>query len=192
MAKNDFIVKVDSIISKLNKKQELLQLLSTNMLTAVQSRFRRRVAPDGKSWQASRNGGETLRDTGALLNSLHTFTTNDTAGVATNLKYAKIHNFGGTIKAKNAKYLTIPIAPMAKGKRAREFPDTFIYTNKEKDAAYIAQTVQTKRKRKGGLSGIRLLYALKKEVTMPKREYMGFNDSLCKRIENIIKDFLGG
>jgi hypothetical protein len=32
-----------------------------------------------------------------------------------------LHYFGGTVKPKTAKYLTIPVAPEAHGKRAREF-----------------------------------------------------------------------
>lgn len=41
---------------------------------------------------------------------------------------AGIHEYGVTIKAKNAKYLTVPIHPDSVGKKAREFDDLFVFT----------------------------------------------------------------
>ena len=38
---------------------------------------------------------------------------------------------GGTIKAKNVKYLTIPLAPEAYGRKARRFPDLFVIKSKK-------------------------------------------------------------
>ena len=45
--------------------------------------------------------------------------------VGTNVVYARIHEFGGEIKPKNAQWLTIPVNPTIKG-RARDYQDTYI------------------------------------------------------------------
>ncbi len=41
---------------------------------------------------------------------------------------AGIHEYGVTIKAKRAKYLTVPIHPDSVGKKARDFNDLFVFT----------------------------------------------------------------
>ena len=41
---------------------------------------------------------------------------------------AGIHEYGVTIKAKNAQYLTVPIHPDSVGKKARELNDLFVFT----------------------------------------------------------------
>jgi phage gpG-like protein len=51
-----------------------------------------------------------------------------TGVVGTNLKYAAIHEFGGTIEPKNTKWLTIPFEGV-KG-RARDYTDTFFQWQK--------------------------------------------------------------
>lgn len=43
---------------------------------------------------------------------------------------AHIHEFGCTIVPKNVKYLTVPVHPLAKGKKSSDFPDLFVYTAK--------------------------------------------------------------
>ena len=66
--------------------------------------------------------------------------------------------FGGTISAKNAGALTIPISPLAKGKRAGEFNNTFLRKG------IIWQGYERGRgKKKSG--GIRPLFVLKKSVS---------------------------
>jgi len=49
--------------------------------------------------------------------------------IASPLLHHKIK--GGTIKAKNVKYLTIPLAPEAYDRRARRFPDLFVIKSKK-------------------------------------------------------------
>jgi hypothetical protein len=63
--------------------------------------------------------------------------------------------YGGTITAKNAKFLTIPIAPEAKGKRAGEFENTFVM------GGIIFQGIEHGKKKDGGLKA---LFVLKKSV----------------------------
>jgi len=53
-----------------------------------------------QSKRAKEQGGQTLIDKGQLLGSIQAFVTASSAGVATNKKYAAIHNFGGPITRK--------------------------------------------------------------------------------------------
>jgi phage gpG-like protein len=67
--------------------------------------------------------GHHLIDTGNLRNSISAEPYDDTSViVGTNVEYAAIHEYGGTIKAKNTKYLAIPITNSAKKFKPREFP----------------------------------------------------------------------
>lgn len=45
--------------------------------------------------------------------------------VVSSVPYARIRDTGGTIRPKRTKYLTVPIHPAAKGRRARSFANTF-------------------------------------------------------------------
>ena len=71
---------------------------------------------------------------------------------------AYVHEYGADIKTKKAKWLTIPINPKAKGKRARDFSGLFFYQPKGKDYAFLA--------RKTGKKGIENMFLLLKNVTI--------------------------
>ncbi len=74
---------------------ELANILKSEM----QENFR--VGGRPTAWKPServrRKGGQTLRLTGRLMNSLTAFADDTGGGVGTNVKYAAIHNFGGDI-----------------------------------------------------------------------------------------------
>ncbi|MPY07383.1 phage virion morphogenesis protein [Moraxella catarrhalis] len=60
----------------------------------------------GAAWVRKKFGtGQTLADTGELRDSIITSSDHDTASIGTNVVYARIHHFGGTIQAKNKPYL---------------------------------------------------------------------------------------
>ena len=88
---------------------ELYSELGDILLDGVHDRFRRGVAPDGrpwqKSWRAIAQNGQTLRDTGRLLNSIVTITKKNNVLVGTDVLYAKLMHYGGTIRAKSKPYL---------------------------------------------------------------------------------------
>ena len=72
--------------------------------TSTKLRFVRGIDPDRKRWIPSirvrQGGGQTLRLKNRLMNSITHNTTNNGTAWGTNLVYAGIHQFGGTIKAK--------------------------------------------------------------------------------------------
>jgi phage gpG-like protein len=81
--------------------------------------------------------------------------------VGTNpVKYASIHEHGGTITAKRTKYLTIPF-PGVKGV-ARNFDNTFVITSK------TGKKIMFQRMGKK----IRPLFTLRKEVKIPARHWL--------------------
>lgn len=76
----------------------------------VMDRFDREQAPDGtawqKSWRARLQGGKTLQSTGRLRDSIQMVVQGSSVKIKTNVKYARVHQFGATIRAKGGGYLT--------------------------------------------------------------------------------------
>lgn len=83
--------------------------------TGVRRRFETGEDPQGKPWvpsqRAIEKGGRTLVDTGALLRSITSASDAFSAVVGTNVVYAAIHQFGGTIRPKTKKALNTPDGP---------------------------------------------------------------------------------
>lgn len=103
------------------------------------------------------------------------------------VKYANIHETGGTILPKKSKYLSIPLSSVMTKSRSqlrghafspRDFDKTFVYKSK-KNNLLIA------RKTSGGR--IENLFVLKKSVTIPARKYMTKTVAIVRnRLDNIL------
>ena len=110
----------------------VMKSLGRVLLTGTQLRFRSGKGPDGQSWKVSMRAalqaGQTLRDSGALLGSITYEAGNGIVAIGTNMVYARIHQFGGTIKAKNAKALAfrLPGGGFAKVKAVTLPPRPFL------------------------------------------------------------------
>lgn len=83
---------------------------------AARARFERGVAPSGVPWKKSRRveeeGGQTLVDSGDLVNSMTSNWGKDFAEAGPEAsggaaRYAAIHQFGGTIRPRRAKALRV-------------------------------------------------------------------------------------
>src|SRR5574342_211372 len=100
---------------------------------------------------------------------------------------AYVHEYGATIRPKTAQWLTIPLIPAAKNKRAGDFGDElFFYQPKGKDYAFLA------RKKGDGEENV---FILMKEVTIPERSFLrtGFDQNVNKimdKIESMIDDVI--
>lgn len=72
--------------------------------SSTRLRFKNQTDPDGARWKpsirAQQGGGQTLVMKARLLRSITHNSTNSGTAWGTNVKYAAIHQFGGTIKAK--------------------------------------------------------------------------------------------
>lgn len=81
---------------------------------ATRDRFRTETAPDGSRWKPSLrvqvSGGRTLTKDGHLAGSLSSQSGADFAEWGVNRIYAAIHQFGGTIRARNAGALRFQLA----------------------------------------------------------------------------------
>lgn len=92
------------------------------------------------------------------------------------VKYARIQEKGGKIRPKKAKMLTIPL-PGIKGVAAN-FPDAFIITSKKGNVLLV--------ERKG--TGLRPLFVLKKEVTIPASHWLSRSiDEMMPELRRLLK-----
>lgn len=101
-------------------------------------------------------------------------------GAMERMPYAEIHETGGVITPKRAKYLTIPLqaaltsagAPKKAG--ARDWKDTFVGRSR------AGNLIIFQKRGKGSLIP---LYVLKKRVTIPARRYMSITrDQMTGRV----------
>lgn len=95
---------------------------------------------------------------------------------------ARVHEYGMTITPKHAKYLTVPVHPAAKGKRAGDFPDLVFIPNKAKDGGRLV------RKRGNDMETI---FVCVESVTIPERSFIrsGFDknvDKITTKIETLL------
>ncbi|MGC4378258.1 hypothetical protein WD019_15220 [Fictibacillus sp. Mic-4] len=98
---------------------------------------------------------------------------------------ARVHEFGTTIKPKNGQFLTVPVSPKAKGKRASDFPDLF------RPAGTNVLAIPK------GKNDFEVLFVLLKSVTIPERSFLrsGYDeniDYISKKIESMIDDVISG
>lgn len=101
------------------------------------------------------------------------------------VKYANIQETGGTVKAKNAKYLTIPLpaALTSAGvlrQPARQWPNTFIMKSKNGNLLIMQKTGKK-------LSRLVALFVLKKQVTIPASRYMS---SVAENMQGKVTDII--
>lgn len=84
---------------------------------------------------------------------------------------ASIHEYGCDIKPKNVSYLTVPISPKAKSKKADDFPEIFFVeaTSGEKFLAIPK-----------GKDDMEVLFWLTKSVQIPERAFLrkGYDDNI--------------
>ncbi|MBU6167192.1 MAG: phage virion morphogenesis protein [Alphaproteobacteria bacterium] len=103
----------DSLLARLEAGEKAavdftvpLRAVADYMRTATVERFEDERGPDGQPWKKSQraitDGGLTLTDRGHLRQSITAASDARQAIAGTNLIYAAIHQFGGTIRAKGA------------------------------------------------------------------------------------------
>ena len=91
---------VKQLAENISKPQRILQEIGLVMLSSVQQNFIAQGRP--VSWKPSQRAiiqhGQTLRDTGRLMNSITMKVYENHVRVGTNVIYAVIQHFGGEIK----------------------------------------------------------------------------------------------
>ena len=105
--------KVADAAARVAKPAPLYDLIGAMLVTSTQHRFHRQAGPDGNPWpksiRAQMQGGRTLFDSGRLEGSITHEASDRGLAVGTNVLYAAIHQFGGTIRAKDGGMLHFTI-----------------------------------------------------------------------------------
>lgn len=118
--------------------------------------------------------GQVLKSvTGKLSSSINWWLSGSEGWIGSNLVYAAIHEYGGTIVPKNAKYLTIPLWKGAARQigGAREVPGAFFKMTNGRLLMYGKSKY-----------GVMPYFLLLKSVTLPPRPY------IWPAIERFFKD----
>ena len=111
----ELVVKVNNMGKRAKNLSPVMKKISIDMKNKAMKNFRQEKDPDGNPWKKNRRGGKTLTKTSRLKHSIRPKSGDDYAMVGTNVKYAKIHQYGGKITPKNGKQLRFQYA---KGKWA--------------------------------------------------------------------------
>lgn len=94
-------------------KNQLFDEIGAGLVNSVQNRFLTGTDVDGNpwktSWRARMQGGETLRDTGRLMNSYTHNVLSNGVEVGTDVAYAPHLHYGATILPKNCQYITFAV-----------------------------------------------------------------------------------
>lgn len=92
------------------------------------------------------------------------------------VRLAGIHEYGVVIKPKKSQYLTVPVNPKAKGRKASEFNDLFSIKTDDGELFLV---------RNKGKDGIEFMYWLTKSVNIPKRPFLstGHDENVDRVIE---------
>lgn len=95
-------------------KAALLQEVGLTVAEQTRMRFLDQTAPDGTPWpisyRARAQSGETLRDTGRLMNSItYQLSGASSVDIGTNVIYADVHQYGAVIRPKTSKYLRFKV-----------------------------------------------------------------------------------
>jgi phage gpG-like protein len=158
--------RLQAIRSRAVSARQPLEEIGGLMVRSVRKNFREGGRP--KKWAKSKRAGEGRH---AKVEARRVL-------IGPNRVYGRIHQFGGVIRPKPPrKFLTVPINPVAQGKRARDFQDTFIPRGKR----VIMQ--------KTGPNSVRPLFALVRSVRIPARRYLVFQREDRRRAARIFVDW---
>ena len=100
------MLSLDEQMARLRNLRPVMRVIAQDLMTQKDINFRKQSEPDGKKWALlsidstlkRRNNDvatiKVLQDTGRLRASFKSKTTNNSAKIGTNVKYAKTHQFG--------------------------------------------------------------------------------------------------
>lgn len=185
-----------------------IKVISKMVLSDVQSNFAGGHSPDGVKWKALAHGRprggnpRPLRNNDILMGSMNQKVTETEIIVGTNLQYAGVHQWGGTITPKKGKFLAIPLtkdAQMAGSPRNFPRPLTPIIG---KNGGVLIETPPRRPRPKGSTAVTagkgkkkpppstagKAQYALVKRVKIPARPFLGLSAGLLDRVDRLIAD----
>jgi phage gpG-like protein len=145
-------------------------------VSSTQKRIASNMAPANSPLTvANKKGNNTLRDRGALHNSITRKTGDSWVAWGSNLKYALIQNEGGTITPKNAKMLAIPAGTRKLMRKFGETPKTCIDAMRSSGYSVWRSKSGKAIMAKGKAGKPFVLFILKESVTIPQRKFIDFD-----------------
>jgi len=184
---------LDKLSRKVRDLAPVMREISGDMLDSVHENFAREGRPNPwkKSRRAAETGGHTLQDTNRLYRSITARSDANSAMVGTNVKYAAIHHFGGTIKKKESQKVI---------HFKRGTVDQFANQDDANRQLHMpnGRTLYFKRGAGAGFhrANMKASYAMKvtigaHEITMPARPFLVLADADTRKIVERIKKYLG-
>jgi phage gpG-like protein len=166
----------------------LLKTIGRLGVADMRSKMAQGISPDGRPYRPLAHGrvgqgGATarpLRQSGALMASINYRVNAQEVTWGSSLLYASLHQEGGTIRPRVAKWLAIPLT--AQASRAGS-PRRF--------SGPLAPIIG-KSKRSGVMVDQRghAQYALVKEVRIPARRFIGISEDLLDQVDDLLSEAL--
>ena len=173
--------------------REPLKSVKLVLIRETKQNFSRAASPDGAAWKPilgmrPRGGDRPLRDRGLLMASV----TSNAQGTierissseltwGTNLEYAAIHQFGGVIRPKRGKYLAIPVTREAyRAGSPRNFGKPLSFRIGPRGGVMIEKRARSEV----------VHYILTKQSVIPARPFLGLNEAILSKSEDILRKWL--
>jgi len=170
-------------------REKMLAMIGVEYVRDAQRNIREKHGPRGEAWPGPpQRGGQRLQDTRRLYNSItYQIASQRSVFIGTNVIYAALHQYGGTIRPKRKKMLFQPanrqIARQYSGDAKRDFPGAFTLRKLTRGGH-----VPLVRKKAGG--GLELIGILRRESTIPASPYLGESErawaSIKKRLHSMV------
>lgn len=126
----------------------VMAAIGAGLVGSTHMRFVSQTDPEGAAWRtlntgyaADKRNARILTESGRLRDSINARATRDTVLVGTNVIYAAIHQFGGTIVAKGGGHLWFRIGGSLINKQSVTLPARPFLGISSQDEAMIAETV---------------------------------------------------
>ncbi len=163
---------LEGYIARLDHPKPMFDAIGASLVTSTQHRFDEQHGPDGTPWppsmRALAEGGKTLEETLRLYQSITVEADDAGVAVGTNVVYAAIHQFGGTI-AKPERTQTIYRRYDA---RADELSPQFVKKSKSNFVQDVSVSAH--------------------EITMPARPFLGMDTDDEAEVVQIAEDYIFG
>lgn len=175
--------KVKAIIAQMISRGENIKPLQREINAIMHNEVDENFQAGGRdpSWpeskRATKQGGQTLIDSGQLVGSIQEFISGNTSGVSTNKAYAAIHNFGGPI-TRHPFSMRIKLRTDAKGNLLRQGTEGF-KANLAIFAKFSHKRTATRTYTSNGWT-----------INMPQREFMKVSPAGIGKIEAAAAAFL--
>lgn len=176
---------------KARTPKDLMDRVAQYGASSTVARMRDGVGPENAPLTKKyKKSGNTLRDTGALMNSITAESSASYAAWGSNLPYAAIQQKGGTIEPKRAKKLAIPAGWQARRlmRKYGESPKQCIAGMKADGyRVWFLENAIMADEGKGQF----VLFVRKDSVEIPARQYLQIDSHDEREIEKIVNRWLG-